>query len=73
MEVFLALILIICHLIGNVVNIECRRLHDNENPLIVRVLLGPNESVAKVFIFNKNKDEISSEVSHQMIQLYNLN
>jgi hypothetical protein len=26
-------------------------------------MLGPNETAAKVFIFNKNKNEISSEVS----------
>ncbi|XP_054168005.1 ras association domain-containing protein 2-like [Oppia nitens] len=47
-------------------NGECRRLHDNEFPLIVRVMLGPNESAAKVFIFNKNKNEISSEVAQYL-------
>jgi hypothetical protein len=43
--------------------IECKRIQDNEFPLVVRVMLGPNETAAKVFIFNKNKNEISSEVS----------
>ncbi|CAG2184065.1 unnamed protein product, partial [Oppiella nova] len=51
-------------------NGECKRLQDNEFPLITRVMLGPNESAAKVFIFNKNKDEISSEVA-QYLRLSN--
>lgn len=41
---------------------ECRRIADNDNPLITRVLLGPNEDVVKVYILNKHKAEISCEV-----------
>ncbi|XP_044742219.1 uncharacterized protein LOC123303479 [Chrysoperla carnea] len=45
-------------------NGEQRRLKDDEYPLLVRVLLGPHEDVAKLFIFDRhNSDEVSSEVA----------
>lgn len=43
---------------------EQRRLQDDEYPLLVRVMLGPHEDVAKLYLMDReNTDEISSEVS----------
>lgn len=45
-------------------NGETRRIKEDEYPLLTRVILGPHEDVAKVFIMDKNKtNEISSEVA----------
>ncbi|RWS26172.1 ras association domain-containing protein 2-like protein [Leptotrombidium deliense] len=52
-------------------NGECRRVQDYEYPLLTRVILGPNEDVSRVFIFNKNKVEVSSEVA-QYLNLSNV-
>ncbi|CAM1298658.1 RASSF2 (predicted) [Pycnogonum litorale] len=50
-------------------NGERRCIETEEYPLLTRVILGPHEDVAKVFIMNKTKtDEISPEVA-QYIQL----
>lgn len=47
----------------HVLRLECRRLVDSESPLVTRVLLGPNEEAAKVFISTSDKKEVSSEVA----------
>lgn len=47
----------------NCLSIECRRLLETETPLVTRVLLGPNEDAAKVFISTSDKKEISSDVA----------
>jgi len=45
-------------------NGEQRRLQDDEYPLLVRVMLGPHEDVAKLYLMDRNNtDEISSEVA----------
>lgn len=45
-------------------NGETRRIQDHEYPLLVRVILGPHEDVAKLYIMDKNKtNEISSAVA----------
>lgn len=43
---------------------EQRRLKDDEYPLLTRVLLGPHEDVAKLFLMDShNTPEVSSEVA----------
>jgi Ras association domain-containing protein 2/4 len=43
---------------------EQRRLRDDEYPLLVRVMLGPHEDVAKLFLMDRqNTEEISNEVA----------
>lgn len=43
---------------------EQRRLKDDEYPLLARVLLGPHEDVAKLFLMDgHNTPEVSSEVA----------
>lgn len=49
-------------------NGECRRLQDQECPLVVRVLLGPSEDVAKVYVMSKPITDVSAEVA-QFINL----
>lgn len=45
-------------------NGEQRRLKDDEYPLLSRVLLGPHEDVAKLFLMDSNTtQEVSSEVA----------
>lgn len=45
-------------------NGEQRRLRDDEYPLLVRVMLGPHEDVAKLFLMDRqNTEEISNEVA----------
>ncbi|XP_049939419.1 uncharacterized protein LOC126415861 [Schistocerca serialis cubense] len=45
-------------------NGERRRLREDEYPLLVRVMLGPHEDVAKLFLMDKqNTEEISNEVA----------
>uniref|UniRef100_A0A1B6L4D0 Ras-associating domain-containing protein n=1 Tax=Graphocephala atropunctata TaxID=36148 RepID=A0A1B6L4D0_9HEMI len=45
-------------------NGEQRRLQDEEYPLLVRVMLGPHEDVAKLYLMDRhNTDEISCEVA----------
>ncbi|PSN28978.1 hypothetical protein C0J52_27519 [Blattella germanica] len=45
-------------------NGEQRRLRDDEYPLLVRVMLGPHEDVAKLFLMDRqNTQEISNEVA----------
>ncbi|KAK7866643.1 hypothetical protein R5R35_000262 [Gryllus longicercus] len=45
-------------------NGEQRRLRDDEYPLLVRVMLGPHEDVAKLFLMDRqNTQEISCEVA----------
>ncbi|XP_046393955.1 ras association domain-containing protein 4 [Ischnura elegans] len=45
-------------------NGEQRRLRDDEYPLLVRVMLGPHEDVAKLFLMDRQgTEEISSEVA----------
>lgn len=49
---------------------EQRRLQDDEYPLLVRVMLGPHEDVAKLYLMDReNTDEISSEVSLDLVAL----
>lgn len=44
--------------------LEQRRLRDDEYPLLVRVMLGPHEDVAKLFLMDRqNTEEISNEVA----------
>ena len=44
--------------------LERRLVGDDENPLVLRVNLGPHEDIAKLYIFDKNETtEISHEVS----------
>ncbi|XP_076327141.1 ras association family member isoform X1 [Tachypleus tridentatus] len=46
---------------------ECRQIQDQEYPLLTRVMLGPNEDVAKIFIMNKSQTkEISCEVAQYL-------
>ncbi|KFM72229.1 Ras association domain-containing protein 2, partial [Stegodyphus mimosarum] len=46
---------------------EHRCIQDHEYPLLVRVMLGPSEDVAKVFIMNKNQArEITCEVAQYL-------
>lgn len=46
---------------------ERRCIQDHEYPLLVRVMLGPSEDVAKVFIMNKNQTkEITCEVAQYL-------
>lgn len=48
-------------------NGEVRRIKDDEYPLLSRVLLGPHEDVAKVFIMDvKHTTEISNEVAQYL-------
>lgn len=43
---------------------EQRRLKDDEYPLVVRVLLGPHEDVARLFLMDSQSTlEVSSEVA----------
>ena len=43
---------------------EQRRLQEDEYPLLVRVMLGPHEDVAKLYLMDKHStDEISCEVA----------
>ncbi|XP_046667751.1 uncharacterized protein LOC124359227 [Homalodisca vitripennis] len=45
-------------------NGEQRRLQDEEYPLLVRVMLGPHEDVAKLYLMDRHStDEISCEVA----------
>ncbi|XP_073815317.1 ras association family member [Musca autumnalis] len=45
-------------------NGEQKRLKENEYPLITRIMLGPHEDVAKLFLVDAKKtDEISNEVA----------
>ncbi|XP_046805124.1 serine-rich adhesin for platelets [Lucilia cuprina] len=45
-------------------NGEQKRLKDNEYPLITRIMMGPHEDVAKLFLVDAKKtDEISNEVA----------
>ncbi|XP_063238101.1 ras association domain-containing protein 2 [Bacillus rossius redtenbacheri] len=45
-------------------NGEQRRLRDDEYPLVVRVMLGPHEDVARLFLMDRRStEEISSEVA----------
>nr|CAD7594030.1 unnamed protein product [Timema genevievae] len=45
-------------------NGEQRRLREDEYPLVVRVMLGPHEDVAQLFLMDRqNTQEISSEVA----------
>lgn len=48
---------------------EQRRLRDEEYPLLVRVLLGPHEDVAKLFIMDRHT---TPEVSNEVAQFLNL-
>lgn len=50
-------------------NGEQRRLRDEEYPLLVRVLLGPHEDVAKLFIMDRHT---TPEVSNEVAQFLNL-
>lgn len=51
-------------LIHDYVIAEQRRLRDDEYPLEVRVLLGPHEDVARLFLMDaRSTQEISSEVA----------
>lgn len=48
-------------------NGETRRIQDHEYPLLVRVILGPHEDVAKVYIMDRNKtNEISNAVAQYL-------
>lgn len=43
---------------------EQRRLLEDEYPLLVRVMLGPHEDVAKLYLMDRHStDEISCEVA----------
>lgn len=48
---------------------EQHLIQDNEYPLLVRVMLGPNEDIAKVFIMEKRR---SLEISNEVAQFINL-
>lgn len=48
---------------------EQRRLKDDEYPLLARVLLGPHEDVAKLFLMDSHS---TSEVSSEVAQFLNL-
>ncbi|KAK8750806.1 hypothetical protein OTU49_015009 [Cherax quadricarinatus] len=50
-------------------NGERRRIRDDEYPLITRVMLGPHEDVARVFIVDAQQTE---EISPQVAQFLNL-
>lgn len=51
-------------------DIEQRRLQDDEYPLLVRVMLGPHEDVSKLYLMDRhNTDEISNEVSNISIKI----
>ncbi|XP_064101588.1 ras association domain-containing protein 4-like [Macrobrachium nipponense] len=50
-------------------NGERRRIKDEEYPLITRVMLGPHEEVAKIFIVDAQQTE---EISPQVAQFLNL-
>ncbi|XP_076047160.1 ras association family member [Oratosquilla oratoria] len=50
-------------------NGECRRIREDEYPLITRVMLGPHEEVAKFFIMDA---QYTQEVSPQVAQFLNL-
>ena len=62
--------------------IEQRRLREDEYPLEVRVVLGPHENIARLFLVDKlSTPEISSDVAqflnlslpecHNILQRYN--
>ena len=44
-------------------NGECRRIPEQECPLITRVMLGPNEDVAKVYVMTKPLSDVSAEMA----------
>lgn len=51
-------------LLQMLVFVEQRRLKEEEYPLLTRVLLGPHEDVAKLFLMDShNTPEVSSEVA----------
>ncbi|KAK2726268.1 ras association domain-containing protein 4-like [Artemia franciscana] len=50
-------------------NGEARKLRDDENPLILRVLLGPNEDVAKLYLMDSTA---TTEISSAVAQYLNL-
>lgn len=50
-------------------NGEQKRLKDDEYPLLVRVMLGPHEDVAKLFLMDSHN---THEVSSEMAQFINL-
>lgn len=50
-------------------NGERRRIRDEEYPLITRVMLGPHEEVARVFIVDAHHTD---EISPQVAQFLNL-
>lgn len=53
----------VLHIYIYIICSEQRRLQDDEYPLLVRVMLGPHEDVAKLYLMDRqNTDEISSEV-----------
>jgi len=47
-------------------NGECKRIGNSEYPLLAKLLLGPNEDAARVFILNKNRKEVSCEVAQYL-------
>lgn len=49
--------------------IEQRRLREDEYPLITRILLGPHEDVARIFIVDRHS---TYEVSNEVAQFLNL-
>lgn len=49
-------------------NGECRVMQDDEYPLLYRVMLGPDEHVAKLFIMNR---EDTTEVPYEVAQYLN--
>uniref|UniRef100_A0A8D8YTB8 Ras association domain-containing protein 2 n=1 Tax=Cacopsylla melanoneura TaxID=428564 RepID=A0A8D8YTB8_9HEMI len=50
-------------------NGEQRRLRDDEYPLLVRVMLGPHEDVAKLYIMDRR---VTDEISNDVAQFLNL-
>lgn len=50
-------------------NGEQRRLREDEYPLVTRILLGPHEDVARIFIVDRHS---TSEVSNEVAQFLNL-
>jgi len=48
---------------------EQRRLREDEYPLVTRILLGPHEDVARIFIVDRHS---TSEVSNEVAQFLNL-
>ncbi|KAI5702877.1 hypothetical protein M8J75_005193 [Diaphorina citri] len=50
-------------------NGEQRRLRDDEYPLLVRVMLGPHEDVARIYIMDRR---VTDEISNDVAQFLNL-